>query len=144
MAAGFTRCLCFTVLAGLDILGWLTSTFPHFLCFYILTAAPVLVSAPTNSGDRDGSSRSFTWSKCRFWGHTSVFCLVRFEIWSRDLIDLELPESVRKEVHRPYCEKHWQVCCYDAWLMVTAACDLDPFLFCPCHSHRELEVLCSL
>ncbi|KAL6034405.1 hypothetical protein STEG23_017399, partial [Scotinomys teguina] len=35
--------------------------------------------------------------------HTS-----RFEIWFRDPIDPELPESVRKEVHRLYCEKHRQ------------------------------------
>lgn len=59
------------LLLGLDSFGWLSSTFPHFFCSYI-TASPLSESIRTNWG---GEGEEF----CRFWGHTSVFCLIRFE-----------------------------------------------------------------
>ena len=56
--------------------------FPLLLHYCIST-----VSEHTNK--LGGEGKEF----CRLWCHTSIFCLLRFESWSRDVIDLELPES---------------------------------------------------
>lgn len=73
MTAGFALCLCFTFMApAWTRQFWLIKlNFPPFLLFLHYCISTVR----EHTNKLGGEGEEF----CRFWGHTSVFCLIRFE-----------------------------------------------------------------